>query len=153
MRRPHPSSLISHPLKVGSLAPDFTLNDYNDKTYCLSDFRGKKVLLNFFCRCGACAQLALTWEKIHRQREDVQVLGISTINPERLRGWCRAMDITFPALFDPAYQVAEQYDSIHCPRSWVVDERGKVVYTDQKQNNPSAVAHALRSSFAVGQER
>ncbi|MCS6862567.1 MAG: peroxiredoxin family protein [Abditibacteriales bacterium] len=52
--------------KVSSLAPDFTLTDYKGKTYRLSDFRGKKVLLNFFCGCGACAELAATWEKIQR---------------------------------------------------------------------------------------
>jgi hypothetical protein len=86
MRRPHNDTLSipSSPPKVGSLAPEFTLSDYNDKTYCLSDFRGKKVLLNFFCGCGKCAELALTWEKIHRQRRDVQVLGISTINPQQI---------------------------------------------------------------------
>jgi peroxiredoxin len=145
---PTPSS----PPKVGSLAPDFTLSDSNGKTYRLSDLRGKKVLLNFFCGCGKCAELALVWEKIHRHADDVQVRGISTINPERLRGWCRAMDITFPALFDPNYRVAEIYNSTDCPRCWVIDETGKVVYTSCEEDSLSAVASALWHYISVGKD-
>ena len=35
-------------IQVGSLAPDFQLNDLNGKQVSLSDFRGKPVLLNFW---------------------------------------------------------------------------------------------------------
>ncbi len=36
-------------LKVGDTAPDFTLNDHNNKPVKLSDFRGKKnVVLAFY---------------------------------------------------------------------------------------------------------
>lgn len=34
-------------IAVGDLAPDFSLQDNNDKTIRLSDFRGKKVLLSW----------------------------------------------------------------------------------------------------------
>jgi peroxiredoxin len=140
-------SIPSSPPKVGSLAPDFTLSDDNGKTYRLSDFRGKKVLLNFFCGCGTCAELSLTWEKIHRQRADVQVLGISTIHPEQIQSWCRAIGIRFPVLFDPNYEIAEMYTSTDCPRSWVINKKGKVMYTSRKQDSPSAVARALWRSL------
>jgi hypothetical protein len=33
--------------RIGQLAPDFTLTDYNGKTYRLSQFRGKTVVLRF----------------------------------------------------------------------------------------------------------
>jgi peroxiredoxin len=148
MRRPHPSSLIIHPLTVGSLAPDFTLSDYNGRVYRLSGYRGRRVLLNFFCGCGACAQLASTWEKIHRQHSDVQVLGISTITPATIQDWCRSLDVTFPTLFDPNYSVAEVYASTNCPRCWVIDERGKVVYTSHYQDDTTEVARALRRYLA-----
>jgi hypothetical protein len=42
MRRPQPFTLNPQPLKVGSLAPDFTFSDSNGKIYRLSAFRGKK---------------------------------------------------------------------------------------------------------------
>lgn len=34
-------------MKIGDLAPDFTLKDQDEKDFRLSDFRGKKVLLSF----------------------------------------------------------------------------------------------------------
>jgi len=36
------------PLKVGDVAPDFTLNDSDNKPVKLSDFRGKKVVVLAF---------------------------------------------------------------------------------------------------------
>ncbi|MBQ7771811.1 MAG: redoxin domain-containing protein [Bacteroidales bacterium] len=35
-------------LKSGTAAPDFMLNDVNGKTVSLSDFKGKKVVLEFW---------------------------------------------------------------------------------------------------------
>jgi len=32
---------------VGNKAPDFILDDHNEKPFKLSDFKGKKVLLSF----------------------------------------------------------------------------------------------------------
>jgi cytochrome oxidase Cu insertion factor (SCO1/SenC/PrrC family) len=42
------SEVVSN-VKVGDMAPDFTLNDHNNKPVKLSDFRGKKnVVLAFY---------------------------------------------------------------------------------------------------------
>ena len=35
-------------LKVGDIAPDFTLPDANENLISLSDFSGKKIILWFF---------------------------------------------------------------------------------------------------------
>jgi cytochrome oxidase Cu insertion factor (SCO1/SenC/PrrC family) len=43
-----PSEIVSN-VKVGDMAPDFTLNDHNNKQVKLSDFRGQKnVVLAFY---------------------------------------------------------------------------------------------------------
>ena len=41
------SSPVMAELQVGSPAPDFTLKDKDGKSYTLSDYRGKIILLNF----------------------------------------------------------------------------------------------------------
>jgi len=44
-----PAAEIVSKVKVGDMAPDFTLNDHNNKPVKLSDFRGKKnVVLAFY---------------------------------------------------------------------------------------------------------
>ncbi|MFC2049667.1 redoxin domain-containing protein [Chloroflexota bacterium] len=58
------STLTPLPAEVGNRAPDFTLQEFNDErnrepnngeTLSLSDFQGKKVLLNFWStRCSPC---------------------------------------------------------------------------------------------------
>lgn len=58
------STFTPLPAEVGNRAPDFTLQEYNDErnrepnngeTVSLSDFQGKKVLLNFWStRCSPC---------------------------------------------------------------------------------------------------
>ena len=40
------------PLDVGDIAPDFELVDHEGKSYKLSDFRGRRVLLSFFRYAG-----------------------------------------------------------------------------------------------------
>lgn len=36
------------PPRIGQRAPDFTLKDHLDRTICLSDYRGRNVVLAFF---------------------------------------------------------------------------------------------------------
>ena len=44
-----PAAEVVSKVKVGDMAPDFTLNDHNNQPVKLSDFRGKKnVVLAFY---------------------------------------------------------------------------------------------------------
>jgi peroxiredoxin len=129
-RRLHSSSSPLQPPKVGGLAPDFSLTDYRGKTYRLSDFRGKKVLLNFFCGCGACCTMAQEWEKQFSNLDGIQLLAIADLSPTAAADFRKDTGIKFPLLFDPFGKVAQRYQSVSCPRCWVVNEEGKVVYAD-----------------------
>ncbi|MBI5000971.1 MAG: redoxin domain-containing protein [Euryarchaeota archaeon] len=50
--------MAANAVKAGSKAPDFELDDQNEKKFRLSDFRGKKVLLSFhpLAWTGVCAK-------------------------------------------------------------------------------------------------
>src|SRR5687767_4519828 len=52
---------------VGEAAPEFALEAVGGgETVRLADYRGKPLILNFFCGCGLCDELGRAW---HRHRD------------------------------------------------------------------------------------
>ncbi len=135
--------------RVGALAPDFALNDSNGKEWRLSSLRGRKVVVNFLCGCPNCTRLAATLEKIHREQHDIHVLGIMSKHPDAIRSWVRATGVTFPMLFDPFGRVEQQYESNHCPRSFVIDRVGSVVGMSADGASSTMIARTVTD--ALGQ--
>ena len=106
------------PLKVGDLAPDFTLKDGNDHDVTLSSFKGKKnVLLSFhpLASTSICtAQMTL----LHLAADDLDKrfdtvpLGISVDAVPTKKAWGAAMGVSkVPLLadFHPQGAVAEKF--------------------------------------------
>lgn len=103
-------------LKVGDMAPDFTLPSTVGEKVTLSDYRGKKsVLLLFYPLdfspvCSTenkqCAELLPT-----RGSDDVQVLGISVDSLWAHKAFAAQNGITYPLLadFHPKGEVARKY--------------------------------------------
>jgi peroxiredoxin len=145
MRRPPPASLNPFPPTVGSIAPDFTLSDYNGKVYRLSDYRGKKVLLNFFCGCGLCRVMAREWGKQFADLSRIQLLAVANFSPATAVEFRNATGIKFPLLLDPFGKVAQRYQSVACPRCWLLSESGKVVYGSPQGLSPALIAKELSS--------
>lgn len=85
---------------VGTMAPDFSLPDNNNKLVRLSDFRGKLVVLDFwFTGCGACKALAPTLFKLERKYELSGVVFISVSIDKSREQWLATLktnDYTSP---------------------------------------------------------
>lgn len=114
----------SHPetktLKVGDVAPDFTLNTGNRETWRLSDFRGKKnVVLAFvpFAFSPVCsAQLPSYEAELSRFKDfDTEVVSVSMDSGYALNAWAKSMQTSFPLLSDfyPQGQVVDLYGLRH----------------------------------------
>jgi len=114
----------SHPetktLKVGDVAPDFTLNTGNRETWRLSDFRGKKnVVLAFvpFAFSPVCsAQLPSYEAELSRFKDfDTEVVSVSMDSAYALNAWAKSMQTSFPLLSDfyPQGQVVDLYGLRH----------------------------------------
>ncbi|MFT7626341.1 MAG: cytochrome c biogenesis protein CcmG/thiol:disulfide interchange protein DsbE [Myxococcota bacterium] len=76
--------LVSHVLgglrapELPEAAPAFALKDLNGKTHALSDYAGKRVVLNFWATwCGPCRFEIPTFSRFARANPDVAVLGIA----------------------------------------------------------------------------
>jgi peroxiredoxin len=107
-------------LKVGDVAPDFTLKSHVREDWHLADFRGKKnVVLAFvpFAFSRVCsAQLPAYERELERFRDaETEVVGISMDSVYALDAWSQAMRTSFPLLSDfyPQGAVVDLYGLRH----------------------------------------
>ena len=132
----------SKTLKVGDVAPDFTLKTGKREDWHLADFRGKKnVVLAFvpYAFSRVCsAQLPSYEAELDRFKDyDAEVVSISMDSIHALNAWSKSMGTTFPHLSDfyPQGQVVDAYgvrNQLGMPERalFVIDKEGKIVYKD-----------------------
>lgn len=133
------AEMIAGKAKVGEPAPDWSLKGLDGKTYRLSGFRGRPVLLSFFASwCAPCAEEAPMLEKGFWQRyrdQGLVVIGVNTNEEgdhERLaREFVRQHGVTYPTVIDGNEAVARDYGVTALPTVAVVDRAGKLVYKVQ----------------------
>jgi peroxiredoxin (alkyl hydroperoxide reductase subunit C) len=129
-------------LKVGDVAPDFTLKTAEKEDWHLSDFRGKKnVVLAFvpYAFSGTCsAQLPSYEAELSRFNDfDTEIVSISMDSTFALDAWEKSMHTTFPLLSDfyPQGQVVDAYGVRHpagmAERAlFVIDKEGIIRYIE-----------------------
>lgn len=123
-------------ISVGSKAPFFTLKDIKGKTYRLSDYRGKKVVLLDFgqCHCIPCNSVAKDLQKLY-QRYAGRGIQIFTVNmdgakaPKVVPAFIKKHSLTFPVLLDTNLKTTEAYQVFSIPFLVLVDKHGIVRYT------------------------
>ncbi|MGO1543683.1 MAG: thiol peroxidase [Gulosibacter sp.] len=128
---------------VGSVAPAFTTVDTDLNDVALESFKGKRVVLNIFpsVDTGVCAASVRRFNEIAAGLENTVVVGVSRDLPFALGRFCGAEGIdnvvstsAFRSSFGEDYGVVQENGPIAglLARSVVViDEEGKVVYTEQ----------------------
>ena len=126
---------------VGSTAPDFTIDDYNGKTFKLSDFKGKKVLLSFhpLAWTSVCAKQmkALDENKAKFDNLKTVAVGISVDPVPSKKAWAKHLEIKHTRLlsdFWPHGDVAQKYgiflekDGISGRANIIIDEDQKISF-------------------------
>lgn len=131
-------------LQVGDQAPDFKLKDTELKEVSLNDFKGKKVVLHFFplAFTGVCTTQLCTMRDNFGYYDglNAQVLGVSVDSPFTLAKFKAEQAYQFPLLSDFNKETATAYGALYqdflglkgiAKRSaFVIDEEGKVIYTE-----------------------
>ncbi len=138
------ATIPSVTLKVGDLAPDFTLHDQAGNLVTLGDLRGKNVVVYFYpkamtpgCTVQACslrdAQSALA-------DSNIVVLGISPDSVTKLKQFADKENLNFILLSDESHKVADAYGSWGLKKfmgreyegflrqSYLIDQEGKIVH-------------------------
>jgi thioredoxin-dependent peroxiredoxin len=98
---------------VGDEAPDFELAGTGDKTYRLSDYRGRNVVLAFYpgdettvCTAQFCSYRDNS-DRIDRL--EAEVLGISPQSVGSHEHWVREQSLNVPLLADEDLSVSRRY--------------------------------------------
>jgi thioredoxin-dependent peroxiredoxin len=137
-------------LKIGSLAPDFTLEDQNGSKVSLKSFRGKNVVVYFYPRAmtPGCTVQACGIRDAQKKLNDLDivVLGISPDPAKKLKQFEEKQKLNFLLLSDPDHVVAEKYHSWGLKKfmgkeymgilrqSFLIDQKGKLIHIMQKVN-------------------
>lgn len=122
-------------VKVGDVAPDFTLNTPEGKTVKLSSLRGKVVMLQFTASwCGVCRKEmphieTEIWQK-HKNHKDFALYGIDREDTkEKVQKLVDFTKITYPILMDTDSEVFTKYahSSAGITRNILIDRTGRII--------------------------
>jgi peroxiredoxin Q/BCP len=100
-------------LKVGDMAPPFSLPNQDNQTVSLSDFAGKKVLVYFYPKamtpgCTIQAQ-GLRDNQASLANLNVEVLGVSPDAVKRLPKFIEKENLNFTLLSDEDHALADSF--------------------------------------------
>ena len=142
-------------LKVGDMAPDFTLAASDGKTYKLSDFRGKQaVVVAWFPKAFTqgctieCKSLAANGEKIRKYNVAYFMASVDPLEGEQGNAaFAKAYNADFPVLSDADKSVATKYGVLGgrgFANRWTfyIDRDGRIAYID-KAVNPATSAEDM----------
>lgn len=116
-------------IALGDRAPDFKVQTMDGEEVNLSDYKGKKVFLNFWATwCPPCkAEMPHMQAFYEEQPEDVEILAVNLEeSTEKAADFAKQYELTFPILMDADGTVAETYEVYTIPTTYVLNEDGTV---------------------------
>ena len=137
-------------LKVGDVAPDFSLPGSDGKTYTLSDYRGRQaVVLAWFPRTftpGCTTECRLMAQHGAKLKDfDVAYFTASVDKPEKNREFAQSVGADYPILSDHGGEVAREYGVTGPIQRWAsswtffIGKDGRILFID-KNVHPSTHA-------------
>jgi peroxiredoxin len=116
---------------IGDAAPDFTLQCADGSTVTLSNFRGRKVIINFWnIYIPACAEEMPFFQQIHEKHPNLPLLVIHddfamsrTALPEIIRTYLSDNKFTFTVPIDTV-DITRVYNAYYVPKTYFLDSDG-----------------------------
>lgn len=122
-------------VRVGEMAPDFTITLTDGKQVSLSSLRGKVVMLQFTASwCGVCRKEMPFIEKDiwlkHKGNADFALIGIDRDEPlDKVLAFAKSTGVTYPLGLDPGADIFAKYAlrESGITRNVLIDKEGKIV--------------------------
>ena len=119
----------SRPPRIGTAAPDFTVQDA-DRKVALSELRGKVVVLNFWATwCAPCVEEMPSLVQLQHRFKDkgVTVVGVSIdVDGDAYHKFLKDYKIDFPTVRDPDQKTSSLYGTFKWPETYIIDRNGIV---------------------------
>ncbi len=113
------------------LATDFEVTLVSGDTVKLSDFRGKKVLLNFWATwCGPCVEEMPAFQQLTEEYpDDFVILAVNCGDTvQDVESFVEENGYTFNIALDETMEVSSLYPTSSIPLTIIVDEEGYITY-------------------------
>jgi peroxiredoxin len=138
---------MAYTLQIGENAPEFSLKATDGKTYSLSDFKRKYLVVFFTCNhcpyvIGSDEETRKTVKKF--MPKGVDFVGINSNSPKTYpedsysKMVQRMEEHKFPWVYlhDETQEIAKFYGALKTPHFFVFDENRKLVYTGRGVDSP-----------------
>ena len=114
--------------RIGSVAPDFTLQDTRGQIVQLADYRGKTVLMNFWATwCPPCQAEMPAIDQVARANPNLVVMAVDVAEgPTLVREFLLDRNFVFTPLLDPSGSVTALYHVDSLPTSIFIGPDGVV---------------------------
>ena len=131
-------------VKVGDIAPDFTLHYTDGRVFTLSQFRGKVVMLQFTASwCGICRKEmphieSEIWQK-YKDNPDFVLVGVDREETkEVVEEYTSKLGTTYPMLLDDKGDVFASYAlrQSGITRNVLIDKDGRILMLTRRYVEP-----------------
>lgn len=138
-------------LQRGDPAPDLALPGLDGRVHHLSDWRGKRVLVNFWATwCLPCRREipALNEAQARYGSGRVQIVGVALDDPAQVRAFIRQVPIHYPVLLgmgstpNPSKRFGDSLGAL--PFSVLIDRKGRIRATYYGPLQPSQLGWWLK---------
>lgn len=119
-------------LQVGEKAPDFTLMNLDGEKVNLSDYKGKKIFLNYWTTwCPPCREEMPEMQKFHdKYGEEVVILAVNGTGTEesveKVQQFINKGSYTFPVVLDEELKLNQTYQIISIPTTYFIGTDGVI---------------------------
>jgi peroxiredoxin len=122
-------------VKVGDMAPDFTISEAGGKTYKLSGLKGKVVMLQFTASwCSVCrTEMPFIEKEIWNEKKNsgLALIGIDRDEPvDKVVQFKKDIAVSYPLALDPRADIFGMFalKTAGVTRNVIIDRTGKIIF-------------------------
>jgi peroxiredoxin len=136
-------------LERGKMAPDFEVTTLDGEQTKLSDYRGERIMLNFWATwCPPCRAEMPDMQRLYEE-EDVVILGVnmtdSESSEEEVAEFVDDFGLTFPIPMDQDGNLMETYQIAAYPTSYMIDSNGRIQFVSLGAMNHEQMLQQLEA--------